>query len=171
MGVGQSEVAVNGMTDVFLLLLLAGAGDELQGIKRGIMEMADVIAVNKADGDNLGPARTTQQDFRRALHLFAATSDGWKPPVLTCSGLHGDGLDELWSSLLACHGTRTESGALTERRHAQRLAWFEESLLEEWRHHAEEDAGLRDTLSVARSEVDADRLVPSVAAARLFRKS
>lgn len=95
-GVGQSETAVHSMVDFFLLLKLAGAGDELQGIKRGIMEMADAIVINKADGDNLKPAKTAKLEFNRALHLYPPKDSGWQPKVLLASALHNEGIAEVW---------------------------------------------------------------------------
>lgn len=129
-GVGQSEVAVHSMTDVFILLLISGAGDELQGIKRGIMEMADIIAVNKADGDNLEKAWATRQDFHRALHLFAAAESGWIAPVETCSALTGDGLDTIWQHILDFEKSTRASGYFMIQRQQQRLAWMHEALQE-----------------------------------------
>ncbi|TAL81533.1 MAG: methylmalonyl Co-A mutase-associated GTPase MeaB, partial [Bacteroidetes bacterium] len=99
-GVGQSETAVHSMVDLFLLLMLAGAGDELQGIKRGIMEMADLIAITKADGSNKPAADKARQSFQNALYLFPAKSSGWKPQVLTCSALQNNGIAELWEIIM-----------------------------------------------------------------------
>src|SRR5690554_8124972 len=98
-GVGQSETMVHSMTDFFLLLKLAGAGDELQGIKRGIMEMADLILINKADGDNEVPARRAKAEFNRALHLYPEKESGWKPTTLTCSSLHKIRIDKVWKKI------------------------------------------------------------------------
>ncbi len=95
-GVGQSETAVHGMVDFFLLLKLSGAGDELQGIKRGIMEMADAIAINKADGDNVKPAKLAQVEFKRALHLYPEKVSGWQPKVVLCSAIKNEGVQEIW---------------------------------------------------------------------------
>ena len=102
-GVGQSETAVHGMVDFFLLINLAGAGDELQGIKRGIMEMADGIVINKADGNNLQKARRAQAEFSNALHLFPPSASGWFPKVLLCSSLHGTGIREVWENVEEYH--------------------------------------------------------------------
>ena len=99
-GVGQSETAVRSMTDFFLLLMLAGAGDALQGIKRGIIEMADAMAVTKADGDNVAAAERARHEYASALHLFPASPDGWAPVVVTCSALTGAGIAELWAAVL-----------------------------------------------------------------------
>lgn len=99
-GVGQSETAVHSMVDFFLLLKLAGAGDELQGIKRGIIEMADAIVINKADGDNLKPAKLARVEFNRALHLYPEKASGWSPKVSLCSALHNEGIAEVWEMIL-----------------------------------------------------------------------
>ena len=99
-GVGQSETSVRSMVDAFLLLALAGAGDELQGIKRGIMEMADLVVVNKADGDAIEASKVAARAYRNALHLYPPTVSGWQPPVLRCSALTGDGLDAVWETVL-----------------------------------------------------------------------
>src|SRR5690606_30151690 len=95
-GVGQSETTVHSMTDFFLLLKLAGAGDELQGIKRGIMEMADAIIINKADGENLKAAKLAKTEFNRALHLYPAKESGWAPKTLLCSAIKNEGISEIW---------------------------------------------------------------------------
>ncbi|HLW32803.1 MAG TPA: hypothetical protein VKX40_11115, partial [Aequorivita sp.] len=95
-GVGQSETAVHSMSDFFLLLKLAGAGDELQGIKRGIMEMADTIVINKADGDNLKAAKLARNEFNRALHLYPPKASGWIPKTLMCSAIKNEGIEEIW---------------------------------------------------------------------------
>ena len=98
-GVGQSETAVHSMVDFFLLLMLAGAGDELQGIKRGIMEMADAIVINKADGDNISKSKRAQAEYKNALHLFPPSDSGWEPQVTTASALTGTGIEEVWNSI------------------------------------------------------------------------
>ena len=123
-GVGQSETVVAGMVDFFLLLMLPGAGDELQGIKKGVLELADMIAVNKADGDNVPAARTAARDYSAALRLTQPTSPTWTPPVVICAGLSGDGLDEVWAQVEAHREALIGAGEWTERRRAQRLAWM-----------------------------------------------
>ncbi len=109
-GVGQSETAVAGMVDFFLLLLLPGAGDELQGIKRGIVEMADLVAVNKADGERLELAKTARQDYAQALHLFPAKESGWHPKAVTCSAMNGVGLEEVWRIMIDYQELVKQSG-------------------------------------------------------------
>lgn len=124
-GVGQSEVAVAGMVDTFLLLALSRAGDQLQGIKRGILEIADVIAVNKADGDNLGEARVTARELRIAMKLITGSGpDDRRCPVLTCSAMTGDGLDDVWGAVLEHRGWLEEHGGLDRYRAKQQVEWM-----------------------------------------------
>ncbi len=125
-GVGQSETAVRSMTDFFLLLMLAGAGDELQGIKRGIIEMADGVVVTKADGENLQSARRARAEYAGALHLLSAASDGWTPQVLTCSALTGDGVTGVWHLVLEHHAQQEAGGHLVARRRTQSREWLRE---------------------------------------------
>jgi LAO/AO transport system kinase len=123
-GVGQSEVAVAGMVDTFLLVTLARAGDQLQGIKRGILEIADVITVNKADGDGLAPARVAARDLATAMKLITSDPHARRPPVLTCSAYTGDGLDALWQAVLDHRSYVEAHGGLEARRNAQQLEWL-----------------------------------------------
>ncbi len=130
-GVGQSETAVADMVDFFLVLLLPGAGDELQGIKKGILELADMIAVNKADGSDIARAEQTAGNYRRALHLTASVSPTWSCPVVTCSAMAGDGLDSIWAEVERHHELFAQSGELVERRQAQRVRWLRALLTSE----------------------------------------
>src|ERR1700677_635318 len=123
-GVGQSEIAVADMTDFFLVLMLPGAGDELQGLKKGVVELADMIAVNKADGDNLVRAKAAAAEYRAALHILSPRSPHWSPPVITCSALKGDGIEALWSHVLDHRRRLTSSGELTTRRGEQQVKWM-----------------------------------------------
>ncbi|MCP3164094.1 methylmalonyl Co-A mutase-associated GTPase MeaB [Myxococcus qinghaiensis] len=120
-GVGQSETVVADMVDFYLVLMLAGAGDELQGIKRGILEVADMLAINKADGDNKPRAERARAEYRAALHLMRP---GNEPVVTTCSAMEGTGIDALWTSLEAQVARRVASGAMEQRRHAQQVGWM-----------------------------------------------
>jgi len=129
-GVGQSETAVHSMVDFFLLLMLAGAGDELQGIKRGIMEMADAIAINKADGDNLQKAQRAKAEYKNALHLFPPTQSGWEPKVLTCSALTGDGIEELWQTILDYKTESHQNSFFARNRNEQAKYWMYQSIHE-----------------------------------------
>ena len=167
-GVGQSETVVAGMVDFFLVLMLPGAGDELQGIKKGVLELADMIAVNKADGPNEAAARTAARDYSAALRLTQPSSPSWTPPVVTCAGLSGDGLPELWGHVEAHRGALTDTGEWEDRRRAQRLAWMwamvEDRLLASLRS----DPVVLDRLAAEEDDVLDGRTTPSAAAARLF---
>jgi LAO/AO transport system kinase len=125
-GVGQSETAVRSMTDFFLLLMLTDAGDELQGMKRGIIEMIDGMAVNKADGDNKLKAERVRSEYAGALHLLPGSPDGWTPRVLTCSSMEGHGIAEVWQMVLEHHKLLESNGRLAQRRNLQALAWMHE---------------------------------------------
>ncbi|MCL4138948.1 UNVERIFIED_CONTAM: hypothetical protein GTU68_007559 [Idotea baltica] len=131
-GVGQSEVAVEQMVDFFLVLMLAGAGDELQGIKRGILEIADMIAINKADGDNKARAELARNEYASALHMLRPKSESWSPQALCVSALEGAGIGELWNQVLNHRAKLTTSGELEQRRQEQQGQWMwqdvEESL-------------------------------------------
>jgi LAO/AO transport system kinase len=138
-GVGQSETAVRSMTDFFLLLMLAGAGDELQGMKRGIIEMIDGMAINKADGDNKLKAERARIEYASAVHLFPPSPDGWTPRVLTCSAVSGDGVAGIWQMILEHRQQMEQSGYLARRRSRQALVWMHElvalGLKESFRSH------------------------------------
>jgi len=125
-GVGQSETAVRSMSDFFLLLMLAGAGDDLQGIKRGIIEMIDGMAINKADGDNLRKAERARAEYASALHLFPPSGDGWTPRVLTCSSIKNTGIAEIWQMVLEHEALLGATGRIAERRTLGDLQWMED---------------------------------------------
>lgn len=129
-GVGQSETAVYGMVDHFMLLMLAGAGDELQGIKRGIMEMADMIVINKADGQNIQRAQLAQRQYETALHLFPPAPSGWTPKVLTCSALNGSGIPEIWDQLSEYLTLTRNNGWFEKHRREQELDMFHQTIRE-----------------------------------------
>ena len=123
-GVGQSETAVASMVDFFLVLMLSGAGDELQGIKKGVLEIADALAVNKADGDNVEKARQAKKAYETALHLLTPASPAWSPPVLTCSAKENLGIDAVWQTVLAHKQAFESSGEFEEKRQKQALDWM-----------------------------------------------
>lgn len=123
-GVGQSEYSVASMVDFFLVLLIAGAGDELQGIKRGILEIADALAVNKADGDNAASAEKARQVYENALHFMLSSDSEWHPPVLTCSALTRDGIDHIWGTVLSHRDEMEKSGRFDVKRKQQAVDWF-----------------------------------------------
>jgi len=125
-GVGQSETAVYDMVDVFVVVAIPGAGDELQGIKRGLLELADIIAVNKADSDNVERAHRAATEYRMALHILAAGHTNWSPVVLTLSAQENRGLDELWEKITERHASLSESGLLDKRRADQATSWMRE---------------------------------------------
>ncbi|MDE7375720.1 MAG: methylmalonyl Co-A mutase-associated GTPase MeaB, partial [Muribaculaceae bacterium] len=152
-GVGQSETAVHSMVDFFLLIQLAGTGDELQGIKRGIMEMADGIAINKADGDNIDRARLAQAQFRNALHLFPPTASGWAPEVLCYSGYYGLGIDDLWDMIDRYFEFVKSNGYFEQRRREQARYWMYETINEQLRSHFYNNPDIQDMLA------DKERLV------------
>ena len=168
MGIGQSATVVAAMVDFFLVLMLPGAGDELQGIKKGVLELADMIAVNKADGENLPAARTAVRDYSAALRLTHPASPTWTPPVVTCSGLTGDGLDDLWGRILGHRSAMTASGEWEDRRRAQQLAWMwsmvEDRLLDSLRR----DPAVLELLRTAEADVLEGRTTPAAAAERLL---
>lgn len=154
-GVGQSEVAVSGMVDTFLMLTVAGTGDQLQGIKRGILEMADVIAVNKADGDNAGRARVAARDLAIAMKLISSDPNARRAPVLTCSAQTGDGLDDLWDAVLEHRAWLDESGSLTGRRLAQQREWLQTLVRTQLIESLTEPA-VRDVVRQVETELDGE---------------
>jgi len=167
-GVGQSETAVRSMTDFFLLLMIPRSGDELQGIKRGIIEMIDAIAINKADGDNLDAARRSQGEFRSALHLFPGGADGWSPQVMLCSALHRQGIADIWELILQHREQQETGGFFATRRRQQALDWMHElvdlGLEDLFRQHPQ----IAAELPRASAAVREGRLSPLHAAQRLL---
>ncbi len=152
-GVGQSETAVHSMVDFFLLLMLAGAGDELQGIKRGIMEMADAIAITKADGSNREKAGRARAEYQNALHLFPAPDSGWTPRVMTCSALEGGGLDKVWETVQEYMQFTRENEFFANNRRQQARYWMYEFIHESLRSHFYEQAGMQEQLQSLENQV------------------
>ena len=167
-GVGQSEIAVADMVDMFLLLLAPGGGDELQGIKRGIVEIADAIVVTKADGDLAKPAARIAGDYRAALHLLRPAVAGWTVPVLTCSALEKRGIDFVWSSVLQYRSKVESTGALVAKRAAQAESWLWNELREGLLDRFKEHPGVAAKLAAAESKVRAGKASPAVAARGLL---
>jgi LAO/AO transport system kinase len=162
-GVGQSETAVADLTDFFLVLMLPGAGDELQGIKKGILELADMIAVNKADDEPLR-ARAAAAEYKAALHILTPASTAWTPPVITVSGLTGQGLDELWSKVLD-HRKRLEAtGDLAAKRRAQDSKWMWALVHERLRDRLAQDAEVRRRVPEIERAIADGRLSPTAGA-------
>lgn len=167
-GVGQSETVVAEMTDSFVALMLPGAGDELQGIKRGLMELADVIAVNKADGETRAPAERAARELRSALRLLHPPGGVWTPPVLVCSALTGDGVDEVWNAVTRHRRALSAAGALEERRRAQALRWMWTLVDDGLRTALRRDDAVQTILGEVRSTVLSGQLPPTVAARQLL---
>ncbi|HEX6015214.1 MAG TPA: methylmalonyl Co-A mutase-associated GTPase MeaB [Geminicoccaceae bacterium] len=167
-GIGQSETVVAGMVDFFLALMLPGAGDELQGIKKGLLEVADLIAVNKADGDNLLRARQAVQHYRNALRIIESESPSWRPPVLAVSALTGAGLAGLWAEV-GRHRERLEaSGELAAKRRGQQVAWMWSMLEDRLLRALREQPRLRALLPELERAVAEGRLTPALAAERVL---
>jgi LAO/AO transport system kinase len=162
-GTGQSETVVADMTDCFLVLLLPGAGDELQGLKKGVIELADVIAINKADGDNLARANAAAAEYRAALHILAPRTKAWSPPVVTFSALTGAGVVELWNIVLDHHRRMTESGELAVRRREQQVKWMWAMLEDRFLARLKSDHAIRSRLRRLEAGVAEGRMTPAVA--------
>jgi LAO/AO transport system kinase len=167
-GVGQSEVAVASMVDFFLVLMLPGAGDELQGIKKGIIEIADALAVNKCDGDNVGRAERAAAEYRAALRLFRHASPNWDPPVLTVSALEARGMDAVWQTVLDYREKLGASGELARRRREQQQAWFWSMLRDGLERQFLARPDVRAQLPALERDVGEGRLTPTAAAGRLL---
>jgi LAO/AO transport system kinase len=168
-GVGQSETVVADMVDFFLVLMLSGAGDELQGIKKGILELADVIAVNKADGDNVARAQQAEGNYSSALHYLHPKSEAWQPSALSISGLTGDGLTELWQLICNHRKALLQVGQFQSVRQAQMTHWMwaqiEERLLDSFREHP----GVASVLPAMEQAIAKGTLPPSLAADQLLK--
>jgi LAO/AO transport system kinase len=168
-GIGQSETTAADMTDFFLVLMLPGAGDELQGLKKGIVEIADMIAVNKADSDNVERARLAAAKYRAALNILTPQSATWSPPVVTYSALTGNGVAELWAQVLDHKTKMTASGELAERRRAQQVKWMWSMLQERLTARLRGDAGVRAKLKSAEAQVAAGKLAPTLAVEKIAK--
>lgn len=167
-GVGQSETAVHAMVDFFLLLMLAGAGDELQGIKRGIMEMADAIVINKADGDNIPKAELAAREYKNALHLFPASPSGWSPIVLTASAASGSGIPEIWQMAENYIAITKNSGYFNARRREQSLQAFTDTVEESIRQRFYRDEKVAFLLQSIKQDILKGRMSPYAAAKKLI---
>lgn len=167
-GVGQSETAVSQIVDFFLLLMLAGGGDELQGIKRGIMEMADLIVINKADGDNVKRAEMAKRDFENALHLFPILPSGWSPKVLTASAIYRKGLDEVWSLIEEYISLTTENGYFRENRKKQSLHILQESIRQSLSNGFFDHPAVKAEIKEIEQQILDEKLSPYQAAKQLL---
>ena len=162
-GIGQSETAVCDMTDFFLALMLSGAGDELQGIKKGLVELADMIAINKADGDNIKRANLAASEYRGALHILTPRSEHWNPPVVTYSALTATGIDTLWQKILDHRTAMNASGEFAGRRRAQQVKWMWSMLEERLFAPLRSDRALKAALPRIEADVADGRLAPNAA--------
>lgn len=169
-GVGQSETAVHSMVDFFLLIMLAGAGDELQGIKRGIMEMADSIVINKADGNNIQKARRAQAEFANALHLFPPSASGWTPQVKTCSSLYGTGIGEIWEMVKEYNVLVTGNDYLKKRRLEQSKYWMIETIKEGIYNQVFNDPDTQEDLKKYELAITEGRITSFMAAVSILNK-
>ncbi len=167
-GVGQSETAVHSMTDFFLLLKLAGAGDDLQGIKRGIMEMADMIAINKADGENATAAKHAVREFKNALHLMPDKDHGYSTYVLKCSGLNDHGVDEILNEIISFEQHASDNGSFDRRREQQELYWLHQTIEDTLKSRFYSDAAVIAKMADIEQRVISKKLTPFEAAQQLL---
>ena len=168
-GVGQSEVAVAGMVDTFLLLTIARTGDQLQGIKKGILELADVVAVNKADGPHERDAKVAARELAGALRMMTPPSESWRPPVLACSAQTDAGMAEVWEAVQNHRRTLADAGELATRRADQQVQWMWAMVRDQLLDRLTTDPGVRDALPALERDVREGALTPTLAASALLR--
>ena len=169
-GVGQSETAVHSMVDFFLLLKISGAGDELQGIKRGIMEMADAIVINKADGDNIKRANLAKLEFNRALHLFPAKKSGWIPTTTACSAITHEGISDVWETIQKFLELTKGNNYFFEKRKEQNQYWMLETINEQLKTNFYNNPDIQKLLDSTKKAVQNDEISPFAAAQKLLDK-
>ena len=167
-GVGQSETAVHSMVDFFLLLKISGAGDELQGIKRGIMEMADAIVINKADGDNIKKSQLAKIEFGRALHLFPAKKSGWTATASTCSAYTREGIVAVWETILKFINLTQTNGYFFEKRQEQNQYWMLETINEQLKNNFYNNTEIIKLLDINKDNVQNNTISPFMAAQKLL---
>lgn len=167
-GVGQSEIAVHGMVDFFLLLMLSGAGDELQGIKRGIMEMADTIAITKADGDNVLNAKKAKQRYKNAMHLFPANTNEWIPEVVNCSAIENNGIQEVWEIIEKFERNTKLKGYFEANRNNQAKYWMYEKINDELKRRFYENEAIAAQLPELEQQIIEGKISPFTVAQRLL---
>jgi LAO/AO transport system kinase len=167
-GVGQSESTVASMVDFFLVLMLAGAGDELQGIKKGILELADAIAITKADGDNVEKAQKAARTYENALHFLRPASPVWTPPVLTCSAVEMTGIREIWQTVLSHRKVLSDSGELKQKRQQQALDWMWSLLEEGLKYRFSQNPEVKKHLPGLTRGVEKGTTAPTIAAEKLL---
>ena len=166
-GVGQSEISVAEMVDFFLALMLPGAGDELQGIKKGLLEIADMIVVNKADGNTKNAAERAASEYRRALHILKPVSPNWVPPSHTCSAITGDGLADIWSDIESHRELLTASGEFEEKRKRQRVRWMWSMIQDRLLFEIEKNNALQEIARALEYQVMEDQITPGLAASKV----
>jgi len=167
-GVGQSETAVHGMTDFFLLLMLAGAGDELQGIKKGIMEMADMVVINKADGDNIRMSEMAKLQYQNALHIFPLAESGWSPVVSTASAIKDLGIDNVWDEVIKYKTLVDENGYFFKNRNHQQIQWMYNNINEELKQMFYGSENISNQLSGLEKDIVSSKISPVEASQKII---
>jgi LAO/AO transport system kinase len=167
-GVGQSETAVHGMTDFFLLLMLSGAGDELQGIKKGIMEMADMLVIHKADGDNIKRSELAKRQYANALHLFPASESGWTPVVSTASSYENKGIDDIWKTMTDFRQLVKENGYFERNRKQQQIQWMYNNVHEELKSLFYSNSAVKKNLRILEEEIVQSKISPVKASEKII---
>jgi len=167
-GVGQSETAVHGMTDFFLLLMLSGAGDELQGIKKGIMEMADMLVINKADGDNIRQSEMAKLQYANALHIFPKSASGWDPVVSTASAIKNIGISEVWEKIEEFKALVVENGYFQKNRKEQQIEWMYNNIHEELKQLFYGSKEIKDQLKLLEDDIVSSKISPVKAAEKMI---
>ena len=167
-GVGQSEITVASMVDFFLLLQLANAGDELQGIKKGVMEIADAIVINKAEGDNRPRAELARQQYENALHLLKPKSSHWQVPAMLCSALYNEGIDDIWKMIQKFTTTMQQHGEFQEKRHLQATDWMWAMVMDDLKDLFMRDKNVASLIEQVQTGVNKGTTTPSAAARRLL---
>ena len=169
-GVGQSETAVHGMTDFFLLLMLAGAGDELQGIKKGIMEMADMVVINKADGDNIRMSEMAKLQYQNALHIFPLAESGWSPVVSTASAIKDLGIDNVWDEVKKYKTLVDENGYFLKNRNHQQIQWMYNNINEELKQMFYGSENISNQLSGLEKDIVSSKISPVEASQKIIEE-
>ena len=169
-GVGQSETAVHGMTDFFLLLMLSGAGDELQGIKKGIMEMADMVVINKADGDNVRMSQMARLQYQNALHIFPESESGWSPVVTTASALKNTGISNVWDEVLKFKELIDKNGYFLKNRNHQQIKWMYNNINEELKQLFYGSKNIKSQLSELEKDIVSAKISPVKAAQNILEE-
>lgn len=167
-GVGQSETAVHGMTDFFLLLMLSGAGDELQGIKKGIMEMADMVVINKADGDNIRKSEMAKRQYENALHIFPQSESGWIPVVSTASSIKNIGIDIVWDKITEYKKMVTKNGYFNKNRDRQQIQWMYNNIKEELKRLFYNSENITNHLKILEKDIIDSKISPVKAAEKVI---